>query len=371
MEFPNNGQSFYHRFQGTFLYDSNEGLVHCTGRLQKWLLDHWRFIQSGNSQVFEDVNVTVYHKKHDDPHGRRTAVMVSKLGRQSTIAPFEEFFAQRILAQADLCADSQPGSKNTDSDVVAERIVDFFDCYLRYHGKDDKWVQGGRSYFAERVRHFTRPNATVEFCLPAFPCKSSNVDKVTGRLPDAGEQLALERLHDFAAGIRKLYPPGARVWIISDGHVFSDLIGVDDAVVDTYGRRLKEMALAMEHRRGNTNYVAFRSLVDLFQVTSAELGEPLPEFARHLNIPNLHHHVATEITEEAELCRRMLMTGCGPQRSTVRAKIDSKDSTITALYCGFSRFMLEDLERHPHTRDMTRSQQKRLSSKVAFEMILV
>jgi pyoverdine/dityrosine biosynthesis protein Dit1 len=368
MEFSNEGQSFYHRFQGCFLRDTTGDLVHCTGPRQQWVHDNWSLIRA-NPEVLPDSDVKVYQSSRGAQH-HKNAVMVNSQLRQPADTAFEEFFVQLILDQADLCVKTR-SLPTPETESTTQQIVDLFDSYLRYQGKDDKWTQGGRTYFAERVRHFTSQSATIELCLPAFPCKSSNGDKVTGTDPDRGEELALERLHGFVEAVGRVYSPGAKLWIISDGHVFSDCIGVDDAEVDAYGEKLIEMNHAVALRKGSTDRVGFKSLVDLFRLAAVGSDEGITNLAHRLNIPNIDHHVNTEVTEEAELCRRILMAGCGPHKSAVRAKIDSKDPAITALYRGFSRFMLEDLEHHPHTQNMSRSQQKKLSSKVAFEMILV
>ncbi|KAK4236358.1 Pyoverdine/dityrosine biosynthesis protein-domain-containing protein [Achaetomium macrosporum] len=368
MDFSNKGHSFYHRFQGSFLYNGKGQLLHCTGQRRPWLVDNWSLLQSGNTQAMEQMGIKLYRSLHD-VRGNKTAVMVSNDSRQPREEPFEEFFVQRILDQADLCVHSHP-RQTPRTDSAAEQIVDLFDRYLRYQAKGDKWADGGRTCFTDRVRHFTSQDAAVEFCLPAFPCKSSNGDKVTGPDPDRGEELALERLHRFVEAIEHIYPPGAKLWIISDGHVFSDCIGVDDAAVDAYGGKLKAMNHAIGLRNGDTDRIGFKSLVDLFQLATVEPEEGLSDLARRLGFPHIDHHVRTEVTEEAELCRRILLAGCAPRKSAVRARIESQNAAITALYRGFSRFMLEDLERHPHTRGMSKSQQKKLSAKVAFEMIL-
>ena len=375
MEFSNEGQSFYHRFQGACLYDTNRHLLHCTGPHWQQIRENWASVSSGetgSTHEFQDTtgSVKIYHDSRSTD-GNTMAVMVSNEPRQTGEMAFEEFFVQLILDQADLCTNSLSLPQTIGGDLVTEQIVDLFDSYLRYQGKNDKWDQDGRGYFTERIRHFTVQNATIQFCLPAFPCKSSNRDKVTGPEPDRGEELALERLHGFVEAVERLYSPGAKLWVISDGHVFSDCIGVDDAHVDWYGEKLKEMNRAIGLRRGNPDRVGFRSLVDMFQLAAVEADKGLSELARRLNVPSIDHHIDTQVTEEAELCRRILMAGCGPRKSAVRAKIDSKDASITALYRGFSRFMLEDLECLPHARKASKSQQKKLSAKVAFEMILV
>ncbi|OTA94077.1 hypothetical protein M434DRAFT_44372, partial [Hypoxylon sp. CO27-5] len=248
-----------------------------------------------------------------------------------------------------------------------EKIVSLFDNYLRYQGEHDRWVDSGRAYFTERVRHFTSQRRKIELCLPAFPCKSSNTHKVIGKDPDRGEQLALQRLHGFVEAVEKIYEAGAKLWIISDGHVFSDCIGVDDKDVDEYGEKLNKMNRAIGLRRGNLDRVGIKSLADLFEMKryKSKLDQN-----HQFNIPPIDHHVHTQVTVEAELCRRILMAGCQSWRSSLRARIDSQDATTLALYRGFSRFMLEDLELHPFTRSLSRSKQKKLSAKVAFEMIM-
>lgn len=121
-------------------------------------------------------------------------------------------------------------------------------------------------------------------------------------------------------------------------------------------------------KRGNSDRVGFKSLVDLFNLENDK--SPTID-VRQLDIPAIEHHVETQITKDAELCRRILMAGCQSQRSALRDRIVGEDPAILALYRGFSRFMLEDLERHPFTQGMSRSKQKKLSAKVAFEMIMV
>jgi len=150
---------------------------------------------------------------------------------------------------------------------------------------------------------------------------------------------------------------------------------VDDADVDRYGEQLSDMNHSIGLARGRLDRVQFRSLVDLFSLHQAESSSPQREsysdMADRLRIAALDHHVPTSVTEEAELCRRILMAGCKPPRAEVRALIESRDAAVLALYRGFSRFMLEDLELHPFMQKISRSKQKKISCEVAFEMILV
>ncbi|KAF9881176.1 pyoverdine dityrosine biosynthesis protein [Colletotrichum karsti] len=386
MEFSNDGNSVFHRFQAAFVHDGQGQLLYCSGPQKTRVQEHWDSIKHslpsrtvtdethfGSANLGGSFEGLRLYEMRNLKFNNTSGFIIDSTASQTTLSTqFEEFFAELLLDQADFAIRDSELMKSPASDSlqVTDQIVNLFDSFLRYQGKDDQWEASGRSYFTDRVKHFTSQHATIELCLPAFPCKSSNTNKVLGKAPDRGEQLALERLHSFVEQIEKIYQPGAKMWVISDGHVFSDCIGVDDADVDTYGEQLKVMNHAIGLRRGHPERVGFKSLVDLFELNETKTQHKLSELATKLDIPSIAHHVQTGHTVEAELSRQILMAGCQPQESAVRAKIKSQNAAILALYRGFSRFMLEDLELHPFTQKMTRTQQKKLSTKVAFEMIM-
>ncbi|KAI1209608.1 Pyoverdine/dityrosine biosynthesis protein-domain-containing protein [Annulohypoxylon truncatum] len=388
MEFPHDGESVYYRYQAAYVRSWSGDLLYCTGPGVNRIQGNWDLISvvldtqsptPPTQPYFHHVKLNgdfqgqEFHELRQASTSTFTGIILSDVADHANAKQdFETFFCQLLLREANFAITHQSTSLNPVSldryDQATEEIVSLFDRFLRYQGENDKWIESGRAYFAERVRHFTSQGRRIELCLPAFPCKSSNIDKVTGKDPDRGELLALERLHSFVEAVEKIYDVGAKLWIISDGHVFSDCIGVDDEDVDLYGLKLIKMNRAIGLRRGNPDRVGFKSLVDLFELD----GRYKHKLARlsKLDIPTIDHHVETRVTTEAELCRRILMAGCQSQRSGLRARIESQDAAILALYRGFSRFMLEDLEHHPFTRTMSRSKQKKLSAKVAFEMIM-
>ena len=49
----------------------------------------------------------------------------------------------------------------------------------------------------------------------------NRVDKVVGKLPDLGEELALARLHSLCEDIAAVYQHGAEITIATDGLVFN------------------------------------------------------------------------------------------------------------------------------------------------------
>ena len=62
------------------------------------------------------------------------------------------------------------------------------------------------------VLHSTGTNNFVQINL---------VDKVIGKLPDLGEELAMARLHSMCVDIAAVYQHGAEVTIATDGLVFN------------------------------------------------------------------------------------------------------------------------------------------------------
>jgi L-tyrosine isonitrile synthase len=135
---------------------------------------------------------------------------------------------------------------------------------------------------------FIAERAPVLFTLPAFPCKSPNEQKVLGHLPDMGERASLRFLQRVCQKIEEVYPPGARILICSDGHVFGDLIRVPDEHITDYAKALRKMAaeegassldfFSLEDVSGSQSFDEKRSQL------SAEFAEPiafLREQVRH------------------------------------------------------------------------------------------
>jgi pyoverdine/dityrosine biosynthesis protein Dit1 len=103
-----------------------------------------------------------------------------------------------------------------------------------------------------RLKYFLRAGEPVHFVLPAFPAKSPSRRKVLSPLPDMAEEQALLHLEGVADELARLYPPGARITLCSDGHVFSDLVGVSDEDVSRYGEAIREMLTRLGCRRLDT-----------------------------------------------------------------------------------------------------------------------
>jgi hypothetical protein len=105
---------------------------------------------------------------------------------------------------------------------VCNKIAGIFERRLKNVSKDDQWSKGGREIFINRVFGYVDKNLPIQCALPAFPCKSPNPNKVGGIIPDLAEHIAMDVLHDFIKEVNTIYEPGATMWVINDGHVFSD-----------------------------------------------------------------------------------------------------------------------------------------------------
>lgn len=103
------------------------------------------------------------------------------------------------------------------------KILDIiFDYALNKFSDTKERLEAGKPKFLSVINKFVATEARVEMCLPAFPFKSANkVYKVFGILPDKAEEIALERLNTMCLRIEKIYKPGARCTIISDGLVYN------------------------------------------------------------------------------------------------------------------------------------------------------
>lgn len=121
------------------------------------------------------------------------------------------------LATGQMAADaeSQTQTSRLILDIIFEYALNKFD-------DSRERLEGGSTRFLAVIARFVAAGTRVEACLPAFPFKSANrVYKVLGTLPDKAEELALERLNDMCRRIQEVYPPGARVTIISDGITYN------------------------------------------------------------------------------------------------------------------------------------------------------
>lgn len=123
----------------------------------------------------------------------------------------------------------------------------------------------------EKIQAFIKKNEAIKFILPAFPAKSPNRNKTLSKNPDFGEYLGLKRLDNICSEIEKIYEPGGKFIICSDGRVFSDIVEVNDSDVTNYCTELKNMIKA-----DNLNSISVFNLEDVFsKLTYEQMREEL------------------------------------------------------------------------------------------------
>ncbi len=192
---------------------------------------------------------------------------------------------------------------------MLDQITSIFEAQLlkrvNAKGIEDCWVVRGREKFQADINYFVSRNWPIQFVLPAFPFKSSNTTtKVIGDQPDMGEKLALLTLESFLNAVGQVYSPGGYLTIFSDGRVYCDICEIPDATVTRFRQSI--------HNLVNSELIRWSDL-DLF-------FPDLTDSDKRVALVNLFG-----TTKEAILHR-------------VRT-----DADFHEIYCGFKRFMCEEL----------------------------
>lgn len=236
---------------------------------------------------------------------------------------------------------------------LASKILDVIQRYGQHIAPKSEeehlpeWI--GKPLFMEKVMSQLEKGEPVKMILPAFPWKSINkVDKVTGVLPDLGEELALARLNQMCEDIRTVYPMGGQVWLATDGLVFDDVVGIPDLETWTYSERLFQIT----QECGFDQNIRLLRVMDILGYTA---GRKL-DWELYISL--------------AQRCRDHLMASYGRTEDEVRAMM-REDSDTLLTYCGFIRFLESDL-RYSHIATTATSGQKyrKCVKKVAINMMI-
>ncbi|KAM0511127.1 hypothetical protein ACHAPE_010216 [Trichoderma viride] len=202
--------------------------------------------------------------------------------------------------------------------------------------------------FLAVIDAFVMAKKQVLMCLPAFPFKSANKQyKVLGVLPDKAEEIAVERLNIMCVRIGKIYAPGAKLTIISDGLVYNDLLSIPDRHTWAYGEALRAMVL----QKGFTQ-IDFSRIKDLVDFP---LPDQLDEIKYVANATNF---------------RRVLLNKYGKEDHDIDSEIAEKPDTLMT-YRGYCRFLESDLQYiFPLQAGRTSNGYKRSVKFLAKEMLL-
>ncbi|KAF1919205.1 Pyoverdine/dityrosine biosynthesis protein-domain-containing protein [Ampelomyces quisqualis] len=283
----------------------------------------------------------------------------------TTSTPFREWLETFILLETSL----RPESEATDLQDIKTlqttwSITTLFVSMLKNVASNDEWAMG-EGLFQRRVANFIVRNERIQMALPAFPCKSPSSRKVGGAAPDMAERIALRTLHQFAKEVKAIYSPGVTIWIVSDGHVFSDCIGVDDEVVSKYDKDLLATYQSMFTSAEDHECVRFRGLTELFFSNEDAQAYFDPDW---IDLFNIDHPIHSKRAADVELARRIMMLGFQSSKEHFRKLIAEQHPPTLSLYRGQARFMQDDLS-DPKFLAMSTKQKKKLSFLVAAEMI--
>ncbi|KAL6796292.1 Pyoverdine/dityrosine biosynthesis domain-containing protein [Trichoderma sp. SZMC 28013] len=233
-----------------------------------------------------------------------------------------------------------------DTDITS-RILTIIQGYghNEENAEGEQWL--GRAKFVPRVQKYVDSNAPIDLILPGFPWKSVNKEeKVLGALPDLGEELALGRLQNICKDIQEVYAPGAYVTIISDGLVYSDLMGISIEEIFEYGSGVRRMAEAKSYNR--LRFKRIMNLVgisDSIQVTKEEYISSVDE------------------------SRRLLVEKYMPKEFNAREAI-ANDPDINLTYSGYIKLLNRDLRYSLVTaNDTTEEEYKQTVERVASNLI--
>lgn len=146
------------------------------------------------------------------------------------------FVRQFLRSRLDALVVDRPRAHatRTERQTAREILIRLFADNRVLPGTPQGLTPAAEALHLPRIESFVRTGAPIELVLPAFPAKAPNPLKVLGSLPDLAEQRGLERLSELLDAVTEVWKPGAHLTICSDGHVFSDVVGVGDAEVDAY-----------------------------------------------------------------------------------------------------------------------------------------
>lgn len=248
--------------------------------------------------------------------------------------------------------------------LKSTEIFDIIDSYRQPLPGDMPDLRSeGRAFFTQMIYRRVVKGEKIPMVLPAFPFKSPNSQaKVLGILPDKAEEVALQCLDGLCKNIERIYAPGAELYIVSDGIVYSgmsshhsgqatydtdaypiDILGVPCKDVWNYGSGLRSFA---DRRLDNIHFARISSLTgseepmngDEYEAMSPKLREKLIE----LYLPSDYN------VQE--------------QKAT--------DNNVLATYRGYCKFLLLDLANNPEFAGLTKNAMKKKASLLAEKMLV-
>lgn len=213
---------------------------------------------------------------------------------------------------------------------TAKRILGEVMSYrrVRKHGDacGDLQCELCSSLHLPKIAFAIQRNQPVPFVLPAFPGKSPNPEKVLGPFPDLAERLSLHFLGSLCERIKKYYPPGIKIILCSDGRVFSDVVGMQEANVTAYQEELETLIDEM-------------SLSDILTFNLDDVYE-------RLSFSQMRDELMSRHGNSIESLKLKVRNGAEPSASP-------EEQEANGMYCGIARFLFEDALHPGQTKSRT------------------
>ncbi|GAA5645648.1 L-tyrosine/L-tryptophan isonitrile synthase family protein [Vibrio proteolyticus] len=169
----------------------------------------------------------------------------------------------------------------------------------------------------------------ITLLLPAFPCKTNNLDKVLGHLPDLGEYRVLRKFIQAIRDIQSVYSPGVMLYIFSDYHTFSDYIHVD-----------------LEHHYRYSD--GLRNMVENMNASDC------------VKIINFEHFPAFDDLNEYQYFSGLKQRFGDPAYEQDFARLKQHDHAMHCTYLGLKKFMHQD-QKHVLVTLSHKARRERLS----------
>jgi pyoverdine/dityrosine biosynthesis protein Dit1 len=107
-----------------------------------------------------------------------------------------------------------------------------------------KYLYELKDFWIDRISHFTKAKKPIKLSILGFPFKIPVLLKTNRIYPDLGELLSLKRLVNICQLIKKIYPTGAKVYVVTE-EVFGMFNNMNQDEIFGYQQFLKELVIKM------------------------------------------------------------------------------------------------------------------------------
>ncbi|MBI4360740.1 L-tyrosine/L-tryptophan isonitrile synthase family protein [Candidatus Micrarchaeota archaeon] len=180
--------------------------------------------------------------------GKAKPPHIAAVGSLEAVRPPKRIEVDRLdwHTLRDMYARQMPDLKPQGS-TLAERLfwILTHKQYMRTGGRIKSNVRAYREEALARMQHSIDQAEPIEIVLPAFPIKCYHPLKMRGSRADMGEISALAKFHEMIEQVRRHYPPGVVIHIVSDGAHQMEAFGNTPRQVDEYTRDLRRIVKNM------------------------------------------------------------------------------------------------------------------------------